>query len=292
MWLAVFCPAKGLTDSSYRILNYLTLMSYTATRSPHSGPSASSPPTPADERWVRTLRAVLDEVRPAHHHIVSTLALLSNALLSGQSLPPFIRMPSLYGVLNPRLPGGRPAGGGGCLHHSHPGRPCPWASPFSSSSGAAAAGSDDDSDDDGAGGDVGENLADMLDPRNVEQRGYTEFAIMQVCSTLVRDDLQALVRAVERLVGVVDFSYRVDVGAGDALGRAESAGGAGERKEKPTQQPQQQQQQGGSRRRSARRRKRRGTMVSTAVDDSGSSSSSDMDSIRQRRPSRVSAGRG
>ncbi|KLU92538.1 hypothetical protein MAPG_11483 [Magnaporthiopsis poae ATCC 64411] len=268
---------------SNRILNYLTLMSYTATRSPHSGPFASSPPSPADERWVRTLRAVLDEVQPAHHQIVSTLALLSNALLSGQSLPPFIRMPSLYGVLNPRLPGGRRAGGGGCLHHSHPGRPCPWASPFSSSSGAG-------SDDDGDGGDVGENLADMLDPRNVEQRGYTEFAIMQVCSTLVRDDLQALVRAVERLVGVVDFSYRVDIGAGDTAGRAEAAD-RGDEKENSTGQLRQQ-QQGGGRRRAVRRRKRRGTNVSTAVDDSGSSSSSDMDSIRQQRPPRVSAGRG
>ncbi|KAL8391772.1 hypothetical protein RB595_002109 [Gaeumannomyces hyphopodioides] len=286
---------------SNRILNYLTLMSYTATRSPHSGPSASSRPSSADERWVRTLRAVLDEVQPAHHQIVSTLALLSNALLSGQSLPPFIQMPSLYGVRNPRLPGDRPAGGGGCLHHTHPGRPCPWASPFSSSSGAAVTGTDDDDDDE----DVGGNLADMLDPRNVEQRGYTEFAVMQVCSTLVRDDLQALVRAVERLVGVVDFSYRVDTGAGDPLDGVKAAGKREGGKEKSTQQQQQQrqqqqqqrqqqqrQQQQESSKRGVRRRRRRGTMVSTAVDDSGSSSSSDMDSIRQRWPSRTSAGAG
>ncbi|KAL8293847.1 hypothetical protein RB597_007639 [Gaeumannomyces tritici] len=273
---------------SNRILNYLTLMSYTATRSPHSGPSASSQSSLADERWVRTLRAVLNEVQPAHHQIVSTLALLSNALLSGQSLPPFIQMPSLYGVRNPRLPGDRLAGGGGCLHHTHPGRPCPWASPFSSSSSAAVAGTNDDGDDD----DVGGNLADMLDPRNVEQRGYTEFAVMQVCSTLVRDDLQALVRAVERLVGVVDFSYRVDTVAEDPLRSTEAVDKRGGGKGKSTQEQQHRQQQQESGKRGIRRRRRRGTMVSTAVDDSGSSSSSDMDSIQQRWPSRTPAGAG
>lgn len=50
----------------------------------------------------------------------------------------------------------------------------------------------------------------VLDPRNAEQPGYAEFAVLEICSTLVCDDLEGLIRAVSGLVGVVDFSYRVD----------------------------------------------------------------------------------
>ncbi len=51
----------------------------------------------------------------------------------------------------------------------------------------------------------------ILDARNIEERGYSEFAVLQVCSTLICDDLEGLIKAVSGLVGVVDFSFRVDV---------------------------------------------------------------------------------
>jgi hypothetical protein len=41
---------------------------------------------------------------------------------------------------------------------------------------------------------------------------HEDFVLVQVCTALVLDDLRALVRAVSRLVGVVDFSIRVSEG--------------------------------------------------------------------------------
>lgn len=51
---------------------------------------------------------------------------------------------------------------------------------------------------------------ELLEREKADQRGYAEFAVLQVCSGLVYDDIEGLVRAVERLVGVVDFSFRVE----------------------------------------------------------------------------------
>lgn len=50
----------------------------------------------------------------------------------------------------------------------------------------------------------------LLDARNMAENGYAEFAVLQVCSTLVCDDLNGLLKSVTQLVGVVDFSYRVE----------------------------------------------------------------------------------
>ncbi|KAI6258819.1 hypothetical protein MCOR29_010754 [Pyricularia oryzae] len=184
---------------SSRILNYLTLMSYTATRSPHTFTTQEARDDEVDAEWTRTLRRLLDEVQPAHYSIVSTLALLSNSLLSGQALPPFVHMPPLYGAGTPSDgPQSRHNSFGGYLHH----RPPPLAT--AAAAVAAAAGGEYDKHCDC------HNLSDLLDPKNVNRKGYTEYSVMQVCSSLVRDDLQGLVRAVEGLVGVVDFSFRID----------------------------------------------------------------------------------
>lgn len=45
---------------------------------------------------------------------------------------------------------------------------------------------------------------------NLELRGYAEFVAVQMCSTLVCDDLEGLARAMSGLVGVVDFSFYID----------------------------------------------------------------------------------
>jgi hypothetical protein len=65
-------------------------------------------------------------------------------------------------------------------------------------------------------------VANILDPRNIEQPGYAEFAVLQVCTTLVCDDLEGLVRSVSGLVGVVDFSFRLGPGEGDGSGSESS----------------------------------------------------------------------
>ncbi|KAI0127860.1 hypothetical protein BJ170DRAFT_391372 [Xylariales sp. AK1849] len=54
----------------------------------------------------------------------------------------------------------------------------------------------------------------LLDARNMSENGYAEFAVLQVCSSLVCDDLEGLVKSVGQLVGVVDFSFRVEGSVG------------------------------------------------------------------------------
>ncbi|KAF2963393.1 hypothetical protein GQX73_g10184 [Xylaria multiplex] len=63
----------------------------------------------------------------------------------------------------------------------------------------------------------------LLDARNMAQAGYAEFAVLQVCSTLVCDDLEGLVASVSKLVGVVDFSFCVTT-SGAGTSRSGSAG--------------------------------------------------------------------
>lgn len=50
----------------------------------------------------------------------------------------------------------------------------------------------------------------ILDARHVEEPGYSAYAVMQVASGLMMDDLRRLVDSVRALVGETDFSFRVD----------------------------------------------------------------------------------
>jgi hypothetical protein len=49
----------------------------------------------------------------------------------------------------------------------------------------------------------------ILDARHVEEPGYSAYAVMQVASSLVTDDLHRLVDHVKDLVGETDFSFKV-----------------------------------------------------------------------------------
>ena len=49
----------------------------------------------------------------------------------------------------------------------------------------------------------------ILDSRHVEEPGYSAYAVMQVASSLVTDDMKRLVEDVKSLVGEVDFSFKV-----------------------------------------------------------------------------------
>jgi hypothetical protein len=51
---------------------------------------------------------------------------------------------------------------------------------------------------------------DILDSRHIEEPGYSAYAVMQVASSLISDDLEELVASVRELVGEVDFSFRVE----------------------------------------------------------------------------------
>lgn len=49
----------------------------------------------------------------------------------------------------------------------------------------------------------------ILNSRHVEEPGYSAYAVMQVASSLVTDDMKRLVEDVKSLVGEVDFSFKV-----------------------------------------------------------------------------------
>ncbi|KAK3296349.1 uncharacterized protein B0H64DRAFT_442667 [Chaetomium fimeti] len=166
-------------------------------------PSAST----TNREWMGALADVLDILKPTHHTILSTMTLLSNALLSGQSLPPFLPLPRPYEMTR-QLMRMRQAAAAAAVpaitieDDAGDGAPIRMVDSHT--------GLDDFiSQNKNRLGDARRDhaVANILDPRNVEQPGYAEFAVLQVCTTLVCDDLEGLVRAVSGLVGVVDFSF-------------------------------------------------------------------------------------
>ncbi|KAK3680982.1 hypothetical protein B0T22DRAFT_415351 [Podospora appendiculata] len=211
---------------STRIMGYLTLMSYTLAHRPRpvqvpgdddayeneaKTPELASTPEAAaaldndDRVWINALAQVLVTLNPAHHTILSTLTLLSNALLSGQSLPPFLPLPRPYEMTRRLMKLNQDPDTAGS--DSDPDEaPIKLVDSRTLLSESASASTRDLLAKSAAGRPVG----DILDPRNMEQPGYAEFAVMQVCTTLVSDDLAALVKAVSGLVGVVDFTFHVD----------------------------------------------------------------------------------
>jgi len=69
----------------------------------------------------------------------------------------------------------------------------------------------------------------ILDARHVEEPGYSAYAVLQVCSGLVTDDLRRLVDDVKDLVGETDFEFRVEVGSGSSVDTSGSEGGKGKK---------------------------------------------------------------
>ncbi|KAK0704607.1 hypothetical protein B0H67DRAFT_603686 [Lasiosphaeris hirsuta] len=253
---------------STRIMGYLTLISYTLmhpTRVPtedttedekrpqaddddNEQAASTTPGTPnisvetSSRQWISALAEVIATLKPTNHTILSTLTLLSNALLSGQSLPPFMPLPRPYEMTRRLIALDR--------HHQHDRN--------SEHIHVHDGGSEDSEDNEGpfklfnarTGHDdykdtrrtmlglagPGGGPGNVLDPKNMEQPGYAEFAVLQVCTTLVCDDLEGLVKAVSGLVGVVDFSFRVDRESDSSLSSADEGstgrGGKGKRKGK------------------------------------------------------------
>lgn len=197
-------------------MNYFTLMSYILTNSTNTSEDS-------DKAWMRVLGEAIDGVSPVHTQILSTLTLLSNCLLSGQSLPPYLPLPRPYEMMYHLLSIGPP---------SQPDNSKRRSSAQSLRSGSSnslaqypsyvtlradARRTDNNNKSRGPPGeanidpDVLEPEAwNLLDARNMEQQGYTEFAVLQVCSTLIIGELRGLIETVADLVGTVDFSFRVD----------------------------------------------------------------------------------
>lgn len=64
----------------------------------------------------------------------------------------------------------------------------------------------------------------ILDARHVEEPGYSAYAVMQVASSLITDDLARLVDHVRDLVGETDFSFTVhDSSVDDSTGSESSS---------------------------------------------------------------------
>lgn len=196
------------------MMNYFTLMSYILTNS-------STTSEDSDKAWMRVLGEAIDGVSPVHTQILSTLTLLSNCLLSGQSLPPYLPLPRPYEMMYHLLSIGPPAQPDNNKRRSsvRSGSSVSLAQYPSYVTLRADARRTDNSINKTRGlpgeansdQDVLEPEAwNLLDARNMEQQGYTEFAVLQVCSTLIIGELRGLIETVADLVGTVDFSFRVD----------------------------------------------------------------------------------
>ncbi|CAN8096925.1 unnamed protein product [Discula destructiva] len=191
-----------------RITNYFTLMSYVLSSSPPSKEESAT-----DKAWKRVLDEAMHGVSPVQAQILSILTLLSNCLLSGQSLPPYLPLPRPYELMRHLLclntqfrPGNDPSSQSTLSGSSFPFNKSPSHSTLRSDGQRAAAAS-------GEFNDVPEPEAwNLLDARHMEQRGYTEFAVLQVCSMLIIGELRGLIETVAELVGTVDFSFRVNNG--------------------------------------------------------------------------------
>ncbi|KAG6365700.1 hypothetical protein INS49_007311 [Diaporthe citri] len=204
---------------STRIMNYCTLMSYVLTYLAPKGPAENS-----DKDWMHVLGEVFEDVSPVHNQILSTLTLLSNSLLSGQSLPPYLPLPKPYEMTRQLL--SMPADG----DHKSATRAARHSSASSASSSSSSSSSTHSTNPAPQNADAEpsnsspstqhddrqqqqhRNLEarNLLDARNMEQKGYTEFAVLQVCSTLIVGDLESLIATIAGLVGTVDFSFRVE----------------------------------------------------------------------------------
>ncbi|ENH68060.1 hypothetical protein FOC1_g10001760 [Fusarium oxysporum f. sp. cubense race 1] len=197
---------QEIIKRSGRIMSYLTLMSYALTHPPQihktedpDDRQASSSDAAADAHdssWWPAITEAFSGVEATNHTFLSTLALLSNSILAGQSLPPFMLLPQPYKMM-PRL------------------------IQLRKDDRATESDPDDNPslprrDFSRGRGNLGLTTVDLRQEARDHTCGYAEFVAMQVCSTLVCDDLEGLARAMSGLVGVMDFSFGAGQGGRDS----------------------------------------------------------------------------
>ncbi|KAK5627874.1 hypothetical protein RRF57_003589 [Xylaria bambusicola] len=207
-----------------RINSYLTLLSYTiggggkgttgmTLTDSLDAASKSALPSRCDganaRAWRDALAVLLADISPTQHSIISTLTLLSNALQSGHSIPPHLKVPRPYELTRQ-------------LETLCAGIPSVEEEDSSSRSQSES----DSSSINNIAPATTKDKHSLLDTRNMTQAGYAEFAVLQVCSTLVCDDLEGLVESVSKLVGVVDFSYCVTSSSASTSGASIPGGGS------------------------------------------------------------------
>ncbi|KAI0099629.1 hypothetical protein GGR51DRAFT_392419 [Nemania sp. FL0031] len=146
--------------------------------------------------WRDALAVLLANISPTQHSIICTLTLLSNALQSGHSIPPHLKVPRPF-ELTRQL-----EALGATIARKD--------SSASSSGSDASVKTTPDNSNNHLLSSKAQQVRSLLDTRNMTQAGYAEFAVLQMCSLLVCDDLEGLVDSVSKLVGVVDFSYCID----------------------------------------------------------------------------------
>ncbi|CAK7207995.1 hypothetical protein SEUCBS139899_010829 [Sporothrix eucalyptigena] len=216
--------------------------------------------------WLNALAKVLHEISPSHNNIVGTLMLLSNSLYNGLSLPPYLPLPQPYEMTRALLRLDRRYE----IQHNTCNTAADKTSSNTQQPKEEDDDEDDEEADlsplrivesrtgrtvneprprmwqrqrqhskqpqqqyragQGLGLGPGLGKEHILDPKNVEQPGYAEFAVLEICSTLVCNDLEGLIKTISGLVGVVDFSYRVDwLGSSNGTGSDRTVGGKGKR---------------------------------------------------------------
>ncbi|KID89725.1 hypothetical protein MGU_03130 [Metarhizium guizhouense ARSEF 977] len=231
---------EEMFERNTRITGYLMLMSYALASAPlteqtytdndsteqqaagASDAEAEAACKPGRQPNVK----VLQQIELTHHMVLSTLTMLSNALLSGQRLPPFIPMPRHYGPAKNRMlqseigaKGASRGGGNSMRSHLH-----------SDKHGNLALRIIDlrerhdrttkryiRSDRRSRRGEVGGARGGSFGGSKVNDpmtTGLRVYLLTQVCGALVCDELEALARVVGRLVGIVDFGSSVTSGNG------------------------------------------------------------------------------
>jgi hypothetical protein len=107
--------------------------------------------------WLKDFKQLIASLELTSQEVTSLLSVVSSAIATGQSLPPYLKAPEPYHL-------------GQLL---------------------------DDLD------------TDILSTRHVCEPGYAAFAVMQVATAMLADDLDGLLRETKNLVGEVDFSIHV-----------------------------------------------------------------------------------
>ncbi|KAI1432726.1 hypothetical protein GGR50DRAFT_672751 [Xylaria sp. CBS 124048] len=211
-------PYEDIIQRAARINSYLTLLSYTIGGGGVGGDGKRSLTISMDNstslsKEVQTackhnaLAVLLADLSPTQHSIVSTLTLLSNALESGQSIPPHLEISRPYEL-------------------THQLDACNAA--ISSIDDAKTHHHNNNHNHNHNHDNLNHHKSSNDAKNTMTPAGYAECAVLQVCSLLVCDDLQGLIESVSKLVGVVDFSYCVFPSRSASVRSSRSSTGGGD----------------------------------------------------------------
>lgn len=222
--------------SNTRIMGYLILMSYALTFGPLMGKedetfkdneklelevgTSDGWTGSRDHQRRRPNAKALQRLELTQHTILSTLTMLSNAMLSGQRLPPFLPIPqhgevtrSLTRLLEIDTVAESNGHDDSALTHLYSSRDGDVTlrlidlrqkqHSYTAKKLVSRENRFRRSDID----DASSNNAKTQDPLNMGLRIYF---ITKVCGALICDELEGLARAVSRLVGIVDFNLHID----------------------------------------------------------------------------------